>query len=67
MRITYDDKADAVYIYLTDAIKEPKTRAIDDDINLDFDVEERLVGIEVLDASHRLDLKHLRPMVEELG
>ena len=32
---------------------------MDADIALNLDVEERLVDIEVLEASKRLDLKHL--------
>ncbi len=66
MKITYDPMVDAVYVYLTAKIKEPETRHIDEDINLDFDAKMRLVGIEVLDASKRLDLKHLLPQAEIL-
>lgn len=65
MRITYDAKADAVYIYLTDAVSEPETRKVDSEINLDFDSSGRLVGIEVLAASERLDLAHLLPVTLE--
>ena len=64
MRITYDVEVDAAYIYLTDKISEPETVQIDDDINLDFGADGRLVGIEVLAASLRLDLSHLQPLVE---
>ena len=65
MRITYDAKADAVYIYLTDEVSEPETRKVDSEINLDFDTSGRLVGIEVLAASERLDLAHLLPVTLE--
>ena len=64
MRITYDLEVDAAYIYLTDRVREPETIEIDDDINLDFDANRRLVGIEILAASERLDLEHLMPLVE---
>ena len=67
MRITYDGEADAAYIYLTDKFKEPETRQVDQDINLDVDVVNRLIGIEVLDASKRLDLEYLAPLVENIG
>lgn len=66
MRITYDPSVDAMYIYLTEKLKEPAAREVDEDIVLDFDADERLVGIEVLDASKRLDLKHLLPDAEVL-
>ena len=64
MRITYDVEGDAAYIYLTDTVTEPETVRVDDDINLDFDAGGRLVGIEVLAASERLDLSHLESLVE---
>ena len=67
MRITYDAEADAAYIYLTDKFKEPETRQVDEDINLDFNIANRLIGIEVLDASDRLDLDYLAPLVENIG
>ncbi len=60
MKITYDPLADAAYIYLTPAINQvDRTYACDPrevggQINLDFDALGRLVGIEVLDASHKL-------------
>ena len=67
MRITYDGEADAAYIYLTDKFNEPETRQVDQDINLDVDVANRLIGIEVLDASKRLDLEYLAPLIENIG
>ena len=66
MRITYDAEADAVYIYLTEIVKEPDAREVDDDIALDFDEQERLMGIEILEASKRLDLDYMLPMAERL-
>ncbi|MGH9660586.1 MAG: DUF2283 domain-containing protein [Bryobacteraceae bacterium] len=62
MRITYDPFADAAYIYLVDSISpggvnwtEPGDPAgIASGVNLDFDVQGRLLGIEVLDASKTL-------------
>ena len=65
MRITYDLEVDAAYIYLTDRVIDPDTVQIDDDINLDFDANDRLVGIEVLAASERIDLDYLMPLVEK--
>ena len=67
MKITYDSEVDAAYIYLTTEIIESVTRQVDEDINLDFDGANRLVGIEVLGASERLDLEYLAPLVENIG
>ena len=66
MRITYDSKADAVYIYLSDDADHFETRQVDPDINLDFDTSGRLRGVEVLDASKRLNLDQLLPGAELL-
>lgn len=64
MKITYDQEADAAYIYLkSDAEKVgawvSKTYPCDPEevggmINLDFDAEGRLGGVEILDASKKL-------------
>jgi uncharacterized protein YuzE len=61
MKITYDAIADAAYIYLADIEAGGVARTYPCDpseagamINLDFDPNERLVGIEVLGASHHL-------------
>ena len=61
MRITYDQEADAAYIYLVpiEAGGVAQTYSCDPSqvngmINLDFDREGRLLGIEVLDASQKL-------------
>ena len=67
MRITYDPEADAAYFYLATKIDLPETRDVDPDIYLDFDVVERLVGLEVLDASKRLDIEYLLPFLEIIG
>lgn len=62
MRGTYDPNVDAAYIYLADEIREGQVAktvpldpgAIHGEINLDFDADGRLIGIEVIDASRLL-------------
>lgn len=61
MRVRYDKLADAAYIYLTpqkpgSAVRTYAcdARAVNGHIQLDFDKDGRLVGIEVLDASRLL-------------
>ncbi|MBM3948570.1 MAG: DUF2283 domain-containing protein [SAR202 cluster bacterium] len=63
MKISYDAKVYALYIQLTPGKQRVQCRDVDEDISLDFDEQDRLVGIEVLDASRRLDLK--QPLLEE--
>ncbi|MFC9330818.1 DUF2283 domain-containing protein [Kitasatospora sp. NPDC057015] len=62
LRVTYDETANAAYVYLTDP--QVRTRSsrmypcdpveVDGMINLDFDEQGRLIGIEILRASSKL-------------
>ncbi|MFF1547104.1 DUF2283 domain-containing protein [Streptomyces sp. NPDC058291] len=72
--MTYDKKtADAAYVYLTEphALREVARMypcdpvAVDAMINLDFDKQGRLIGIEVLAASSKMP-KHLLQSAERL-
>jgi len=66
LRITYDERADAAYIYLIKPDSESDVRrtvACDpthEMINLDFDLDGRLIGIEVLDARKKLPAELLK-------
>ena len=53
MKITYDIKVDALYILFTETTVN--TQHLEDGIALDYDAANRLSGIEILDASQRLD------------
>ena len=69
MRITYDSVADAAYIYLVEQrnhMESIQVDSVDFWLVVDLDPDHRLEGIEVLDASERLDLKHLRPHIDKL-
>ena len=59
MRVKYDPEADAAYIYIADiepgAVADTATgEGIAEGINLDFDADGKLIGIEVLNAGDRL-------------
>ena len=58
MKFEYDKEVDAAYIYLKYPIKEgeaKKTIELNEDIILDFDDHERLIGVEILDATKHLN------------
>ena len=69
MRISYDRQADALYIQLVEGDFQCRVVRLTDDIALDFASGERLVGIEVLSASHlfknpespEIELRHVLP------
>ena len=54
MKITYDKIADAMYIYLNKT-KVFKTVKITDRILVDVDKKGKVLGIEILDASHQIE------------
>ncbi len=56
MKIIYDKKADAVYIQLSE-LQPDGVVEISEGINIDTTGDNKLVGIEILDASKKLDLQ----------
>ena len=56
MKVYYDDEVDALYLKLGD---EPAEGVIEisEGVNIDTTSENRIVGIEILDASKKMDLK----------
>ena len=53
VRVEYDQKADAMYIWLRKA-KYDISEELAENVVLDFDKKGRIIGIEVLDASKNL-------------
>jgi len=69
MKVTYDGSVNAAKIYLKYPIgpgEAARTQVVDENINLDFDSSGRLIGIEVLFASHKLP-KELLATAEIIG
>ena len=66
MNIVYNDKIDLLYIRLDDKRQEVINRRISEDIVLDIGEGDRIVGIEILDASKRLNLERLLPVKYEI-
>lgn len=56
MKVYYDDEVDALYLKLGDETPEGVIE-ISEGVNLDTTSEDRIVGIEILPASKRIDLK----------
>jgi uncharacterized protein YuzE len=62
MKFEYDEEVDAAYIYLKYPIKQgeaKKTIALNDNIIIDFDSDDKLIGVEVLNASKVIAKKAL--------
>ena len=58
MKLEYDKEVDALYIRIEETIVA-KTKEVEEGINLDFDVEGKLIGIEILNAKARYKAKDL--------
>ena len=65
MNILYNDKIDLLYIRLDERKQEIVNKRISEDIVLDIGKDERLIGIEILDASKHVNLKRLLPIKYE--
>ena len=58
MKVYYDDEVDALYLKLGDETPEGVIE-IAEGVNLDTASEDKIVGIEVLKASTKIDLRTL--------
>jgi len=55
MKIEYDREVDALYIRLQER-HVARTLEVEEGVNLDFDENGRLIGLEILDATERYPL-----------
>jgi len=62
MQIIYNPKSDVLYIRLDEHKQDVINQRLSEDVVLDMGSEERIIGIEIMDASHRLNLKDIFPV-----
>ena len=62
MNILYNDKTDLLYIRLDDRKQEVINRRVSDDVVLDIGENDKVIGIEILDASKHVNLERLLPV-----
>lgn len=65
MHITYDTKADALYIKLKDG-EFQRNREVEPGIVLDIGKNDELLGIEILDASTKLEMSDITKVSIEM-
>ena len=65
MNIIYNDKTDLLYIRLDDTKQEVINRRVSEDVVLDIGEGEKVIGIEILDASKHVNLDRLLPVKYE--
>ena len=62
MQILYNDATDLLYLRLDDRKQQVINKRLAEDIVLDIGEDDKIVGIEILDASERLNLEKLLPV-----
>ncbi len=67
MQILYNSRTDLLYLRLDDRKQQVSNSRLSDEIALDLGEDDRIVGIEILDASKRLNLRHLLPVQYEVS
>jgi uncharacterized protein YuzE len=66
MKVNYDREVDALYIKLSNKTPDGVVE-LSDGINLDTTKDEKIIGIEILDASKRIDLKTILSYTIEIN
>jgi len=65
MRITYDTRADALYISLKEG-EFARNKEVEPGVVLDFGAHDELLGIEILDAATRFSLAEISKVSIEM-
>ena len=66
MQIFYNSKSDLLYLRLDDRKQEVINQRISADIVLDIGEDDKIVGIEIMDASCHVNLESLLPVKHEV-
>jgi uncharacterized protein YuzE len=67
MNVMYNDKSDLLYIRLDDGKQEIINRRVSEEIVIDIGEGDKVVGIEILDASKHVNLEKLLPVKYEFS
>jgi uncharacterized protein YuzE len=58
MKIEYDREVDALYIRIQEK-EVSHTKEVEEGVNLDFDEEGKIIGLEIIGATERYSLKDI--------
>ncbi len=61
MKIYYDDKTDVLYIRFDERIQDVINKRVSEEIVLDIGEGNKIIGMEIIDASSRINLQSLLP------
>jgi len=62
MTIHYDSKTDLLYLRLEPTEQKVTNKRVSDDIVLDLGANDKIIGIEIMDASKHVNLDKLMPI-----
>lgn len=62
MQIHYDSKTDLLYIRLEPSEQSVINKRVTEDIVLDIGANDKIIGIEIMDASKHVNLEKLMPV-----
>ena len=62
MQVLYNAKTDTLYIRLDESKQVVINKCVSDDVVLDVGQGDKIVGIEIIDASSHLNLKNILPI-----
>lgn len=62
MNVFYNDKTDLLYIRFDNRKQDVINRRVSDDVVLDIGEADKIIGIEILDASKHITLEELLPV-----
>ncbi len=66
MKIYYNDKTDLLYLRFEEEKQDVINKRVSDDVVLDIGEKEKILGIEILEASKHLNLHNVMPVEYEL-
>ena len=67
MQVLYNSKTDTLYLRLDEPKQDVINKRVSEDVVLDIGAGERIVGIEITDASSHLNLKSILPIEFKLA
>jgi len=66
MNVSYNDKTDLLNIRLDDRKQDVINKRVSEDVVLDIGKEDKIIGIEIVDASRHIALERLLPVKYEI-
>jgi uncharacterized protein YuzE len=67
MKISYDKEADAIYFTISETTQVAESEEVRPGIVLDFDDNNRVIGVEILSASQRMSNDEIKKVLIDVA